>query len=374
MQEYNAVGRESNLWLPGTFSANGAYVTLETLKAAAKTLNGDQNPFSVPVYEASSLNKVLEQYGSGTAWQNGSRSVKTAFFANVSGNDTLNCLYYKVSDTSVSADSVVTVTLAGNYATAELYVNRTTDEDGNASFEFKDKLGQVVLTRQLIRSGSTKILHDTYYVYDDFGNLTAVLPPLASDNMKSGTSWTNANSAVLRNSAYLYMYDGRNRCKAKRLPGCAWMYYVYDTADRLIFSQDGRQRASGIWTFTIPDVFGRTCVSGTCTGSYNALALTPPLNNIVVKVTRDNTTGAYKGYALSGVTLTSSTVLSVNYYDDYAFIGSNGIDSGVTTYDSQTGFDTRYTVSAKTFLTGTLTAQLLPDGTVSSTYLYSVMY
>ncbi len=375
LQEYDVVGRESNRWLPGTSSGNGAYVTPETVKTSAKGLNGDQNPYSLPVYEASPLNRILEQYGPGTAWQINSRSAKTAYLANVSGNDTLNCVYYKVSDTSSTTDSVVTVTLAGNYATAELYVTRTADEDGNTSFEFKDKLGQVVLTRQLVRSGSTKIPHDTYYVYDDFGNLTAVLPPLASDNMNSGTSWTNANSAVLRNYAYLYMYDGRNRCKAKRLPGCAWTYYVYDTADRLIFSQDGSQRAAGIWSFNIPDIFGRTCVSGTCTGSYDALALTSPLNGIVVKAIRSNTTDTYKGYASSfGITLTSPTVLSVNYYDDYAFIGSNGIDSGITAYDAQTGFDTRYTVSAKTFLTGTLTAQLLPDGTVSSTYLYSVMY
>ncbi len=144
---------------------------------------------------------------------------------------------------------------------------------------------------------------------------------------------------------------------------------------RLIFSQDGRQRAAGIWSFTIPDIFDRVCITGICTGSYSALALTPPLDDVVVRATRSNTTDTYKGYASSfGITLTSPTVLSVNYYDDYAFIGSNGIDSGIAAYDAQAGFDARYTVSAKTFLTGTLTAQLLPNGTVSSTYLYSVMY
>ncbi|TWV06060.1 hypothetical protein FQ707_14605 [Bacteroidaceae bacterium HV4-6-C5C] len=149
----------------------------------------------------------------------------------------------------------------------------------------------------------------------------------------------------------------------------------YFLLHRLIFSHDGRQRAAGIWSFSIPDIFGRTCITGTCTGSYDALALTSALNGTVVKATRSNTTDTYKGYASSfGITLTSPTVLSVNYYDDYAFIGSNGIDSGIAAYDALTGFDTRYTVSAKTFLTGTLTAQLLPNGTVSPTYLYSVMY
>ncbi|MBP1615015.1 MAG: hypothetical protein H6Q13_2463 [Bacteroidetes bacterium] len=171
------------------------------------------------------------------------------------------------------------------------------------------------------------------------------------------------------------MYDGRNRCKAKRLPGCSWNYYVYDTGDRLIFSQDGEQRKKEEWGFTLPDVFGRTCTTGICKNSFSALAATPPLNNVVVKVTRDNTMGTYKGYTLSGITLVSPTVLNVNYYDDYAFMGKNGIPDSTDTYfryEPISGFGIRYKESAKTFLTGTLTAKL--DGSSTPTYLYSVMY
>ena len=158
-QEYDIVGRKSETWLPVAISNGeiGAFVPKVAINSNITEVYPDEtNPYSLPVYEASPLNRILEQYGPGTAWQSNSRSAKTAYLTNVLGNDTLNCMYYKVSDTSASADSVVTVTLAGNYATAELYVTRTADEDGNASFEFKDKLGQVVLTRQLVRSGSTR--------------------------------------------------------------------------------------------------------------------------------------------------------------------------------------------------------------------------
>ncbi|WP_236264214.1 hypothetical protein, partial [Dysgonomonas sp. Marseille-P4677] len=72
----------------------------------------------------------------------------------------------------------------------------------------------------------SKVLHDTYYVFDDFGNLKAVLPPLASDAMKTGTGWSNTGTLLLRDYAYLYEYDSRNRCIAKRLPGTHWIYYV----------------------------------------------------------------------------------------------------------------------------------------------------
>ena len=127
-------------------------------------------------------------------------------------------------------------------------------------------------------------------------------------------------------------------------------------------------------SFTIPDIFGRVSVSGTCKNTLNALSATSPLNGIVVKATRDNVTGTYKGYSLSGITLVNPTVLNVSYYDDYAFMGTNGIPASTDAnfkYDAETGYDTRYTI-AKTFLTGTLTAKL--EGNSTPSYLCSVMY
>ena len=63
-----------------------------------------------------------------------------------------------------------------------LYKTITKDEnhDGTSSKahtteEFKDKQGRVVLKRTYENS----VKHDTYYVYDDYGNLSYVLPPKA---------------------------------------------------------------------------------------------------------------------------------------------------------------------------------------------------
>ncbi len=94
-----------------------------------------------------------------------------------------------------------------------------------------------------------------------------------------------------------------------------------------------------------------------------------------MKTTRDNVTGTYKGYFLSGITLVSSTVLNVSYYDDYAFMGTNGIPASTDAnfkYDAETSYDTRYTTSARIFFTGTLTARL--EGNSTPSYLCSVMY
>ena len=140
-QEYDEVGRESKKWLPASVSGNnGSFVPLNTLRIyASGSYPREIKPYTLPVYESSPLNRVLEQYGPGQAWQNNPRRAKTAYLTNISGNDTLNCIYYK--STTASADTLVTIVNGGNYETAQLYVLRTTDEDGNPSFEFKDKLG-----------------------------------------------------------------------------------------------------------------------------------------------------------------------------------------------------------------------------------------
>lgn len=49
------------------------------------------------------------------------------------------------------------------FASGELYVTEVKNEEGYSSYEFKNKQGQVILTRQL-NNGTA---HDTYYVYDD---------------------------------------------------------------------------------------------------------------------------------------------------------------------------------------------------------------
>ena len=60
-----------------------------------------------------------------------------------------------------------------------------------------------------------------------------------------------------------------NRCIYKKLPGCEPVYYIYDKAGRLILSQDGEQRSKGEWMFTLPDILGRTVLSGICKNSFD---------------------------------------------------------------------------------------------------------
>jgi len=366
LQEYDSFGRESNAWLPAAIAGNnGAYVNPTTVISAARTINQDQNPFSKPVYESSPLNRVLEQYGPGQDWQSSTnkKAQRMAHMTNTSSAP-LNCLIY----TAEGTNQVPTLKKGSYYATGQLYVTEIKDEDDNISYEFKDKLGQVILIRQM--DGTTR--HDTYYVYNDFGNLCYVLPPRIDDE--------GITTAKLNELAYQYRYDNQDRCIWKKLPGCEPIYYVYDKADRLIFTQDGEQRTKGEWTFSIPDAFGRVVLAGTCKNNLTYTA--DPLGSIVVKGTWAKATNTYKGYTITGVSLSTPTVLSANYYDNYDFLSLNGIPNNTNTqYTVESGYGTCYgdhqaanKHKSKGLLTGTMIAQMNTDGTLSSTYLYSVMY
>ena len=162
----------------------------------------------------------------------------------------------------------------------QLSVIKTTDEDLNVSYTFTDEMGHVVLTRQMKGSET----HDTYYVYDDKSNLRFVLQPMYQ------------SSANLDLYAFQYKYDGRNRCIWKKLPGAGYMEMVYDNADRLVFSQDGNQRAltSGNWTYYKYDGLNRLTEQGTCTNK---------------------------------VTTSGTNVLVQHFYDSYAFRSQAGFNN-----------------------------------------------
>ena len=173
--------------------------------------------------------------------------------------------------------------------------------------------------------------------------------------------------------AYIYHYDKYNRCIYKKLPGCDPVYTIYDAADRPVFTQDGEQRKRNEWSFSIPDGFGRVVLSGICKNQPAYGAESTPLDTVVVKAAWANEENPLKGYRLEGITLSSPTVLSVNYYDSYDFLGKNGIpDDATTAYCETAGYGKRYGDDCKGQQTGILTA-LFTDREYTG-FIYSALY
>jgi RHS repeat-associated protein len=332
--EYDPFGRDYRHWLPGSVAGNsGAYVT-NFGTPAVSTNGGDSKPYATTEYDGSPLNRVTGQYGAGVDWYNNTKKKTIDYTTN--GSDVK---HYYVDGTQLKCD--------GSYGAATLYGQKTTDEDGKTVEEFTDKQGRKVLSR--VAGGN-----DTYYVYDDLDNLRYVLPPLAADALGTNTSgFGEGTGTPLDQYGYIYHYDGRKRCTEKKLPGCDWIYMVYDLADRLILSQDGNQRAKAQWTVNKYDLFGRLLYSGLINDGSSRSSMEA---NYSGSVTNESYTGSGPVVGYTSANLTPSTLLTVNYYDSYTFLTYSGNNpGGMLTNTTLSGYDNPASANpyAKTLLTGT---------------------
>ncbi|WP_417886396.1 DUF6443 domain-containing protein [Zunongwangia sp.] len=350
---YDEYGRQDKEYLPyvegngkaGSYRSSGVLVDLENYYHSryGEDFNGMTNNTSqvdgLPVYsekhlESSPLSRVLEQGAPGKSWQvnktsDNDHTIKFDYQINTGSEVRL----YKVTLSSSYEPSLL---LSGHYDSGELYKTVVKDENWTSgklhtTEEFKDKQGRVVLKRTYgpadknmdgnIGSGESVVAHDTYYVYDDYGNLTYVLPPKAavlslndllagassggsttggdavysqavvgngeslhltsSDvivlqpgfHAKSGsnfsasidgTSTGGSQNSLLDELCYQYRYDERNRLIEKKIPGKGREYIVYNKLDQPILTQDALQKSKSTkeWLFTKYDAFGRVVYTG----------------------------------------------------------------------------------------------------------------
>ncbi|MFN8349574.1 MAG: DUF6443 domain-containing protein [Spirosomataceae bacterium] len=222
--EYDSFGRTFKQYLPYPSYQNGAYraeVPSEISGYYGNAANFEKdNPVNDDIrvsheteYEKSPLGRVLKQYNPGPAVTN-KDYVRFEYGLNVSN---------EVRRYDVSGSSLTDISYSNNYYNANvLTVVRSFDQNGNRTDEFKDKNGQVVLKRSF--STDNQIL-DTYYVYDNFGQLRAVLQP----EFQQGTFSTTR----LNLYAFLYEYNDRGLLTKKQTPGGGQTTITYDSRDRI---------------------------------------------------------------------------------------------------------------------------------------------
>lgn len=296
LQEYDAMGRKSDTWQPASVNALASFVPADICKLSAASDYKDARAFAQTKYEASPLGRVTEQYGPGEAWQN--RPVRTEYLTN-GPEASLRCSLYGVN----AQDGALV--RQSDYLPGELKVTKVTDEDMNVTYTFTDKSENEILVRK--QNGDEWL--DTYFVYDNSKRLCYILPPMINDVISTDN---------LNLYAYQYRYDDCGRCIRMKRPGCEPTEYVYDSTDKLVYFQEGNQKASNQWNFQFSDKLGRPVMSGI--GEAPA-GKRPDVSNVQVYVERASDGGTMNtGYNIcNGAAIDKYHLKSVNFYDDYLF-------------------------------------------------------
>ena len=350
--EYDDYRRPAQVWLPVEMSGSGV-MNDNTVKSTATTFYSNSMPYTKNIYEQSPLERIKQRYLPGQEWYNAGKSQQTDWYTNTSSNPEGNALVLTMNQSTLSFSST----------SQKYWIEKTTDEDDRKTITFTDLCGQVAAVRNYDSTPLT-----TYYAYDDFGDLRYVLPPEVADYYEGNPSQSlSPTSTLMEQYGYEYRYDNRHNCIYKRLPGCDPIYYIYDKAGHCIFSQDGVQRIAGKWSFNIPDAFGRTVMTGVFTGSIDYT--TEPLRNTVFMATRSNGNMNLHGYIFSGTTPINNfsygylEIYTVQYYDDYSFIGNTGTFSTLNySTPPSSDYGSRGLTAPKNMPTGSMTGRLTSTG------------
>jgi hypothetical protein len=200
---YDAFGRENKKYLPIVGEANGRYksglidingnyagVGSNFYNSPSDKIADDTRPFNETIFESSPLNRPLLDFGTGANWYANNKSVNHAYLANRHGTDSslgqeqiIVWVIDPASGLPVPAPTSSAVAAGGYYASGQLSIKSTKDEQGHEVREYIDKLGHTILKKVQAEevaplTYATKWAH-TYYIYDDLGHLVMVLSPEA---------------------------------------------------------------------------------------------------------------------------------------------------------------------------------------------------
>ena len=337
---YDSYGRITKEYLPFSTGLNDGEFTVNPLEKVdtyytanyADDINtSNPNPFAERSYDGSPLNRITKQAAPGEAWRLGGGHELEYDYATNNGTEVKK--YYVTLSFSNNLYTP-TLQLNGNYAAGDLIKSITKDENHSGTAkdrtteEFRDKEDRLVLKRTY----NANIPHDTYYVYDDYGNLAYVLPP------KSEPQSAKPDATELSELCYQYRYDYKNRLVERKYPGKGWEYIVYNKLDLPIMSQDQNLKAQNKWLATKYDAFGRVVVKGIKSSSgsrsyfQNIADTSTSYTQHETKVTSGS--GYSSSYYTDTALPTGMQIMSINYYDNY-FFNLSGAPTGVSVYGVQ---------------------------------------
>lgn len=350
---YDGYGRTATNYNAFTTADNKGIYTTNALQVQQNFHNNPQNvskpntrPFATTTFENTPIGRPIVQSFPGQGWVN--RDEEISYRANKNTGTLLPDLVWKWEyiTNATNPDMFGSVVKNGEYYENVLSVVRNRSVEGEVSLEFKDRAGKTLLKRVEILINNVYGYADTYYVYDDLGQLRLIIPPQAIENIKNANltapTYTpdDINSNLypfLKDYAYMYVYDIQGRQIEAHKPGALPTYMVYDLLNRPIMTQDGKQRIDHKWDFVKYDEDGRAIMEGIATYPQviTRATLQLTIDNYYKKSTnacqitvreyesRTNNTEGYtqnQAYPCAcGANVPALELLKISYYDDYDF-------------------------------------------------------
>jgi|GEM_PF-578951 len=209
--EYDQYGRQRKEYLPFSLPSNvyGSYNSNSENDAKTYHYNkyksqenwssvATSNPYSEKEWELSPLNRQTKQAAPGNNWKLSSTNEHVIIY-DYKTNITNEVVDFYVAFSNNNRKEPI-FQKRGYYAPNQLYKIITKNENwkstqtnptDNTSVEFRDKQDRLILKRDHDKGR----WHDTYYVYDDFGNLTYVLPPQLNTYPNEQQIWKDESFA-----------------------------------------------------------------------------------------------------------------------------------------------------------------------------------
>ncbi|WP_127129660.1 DUF6443 domain-containing protein [Pseudoflavitalea rhizosphaerae] len=285
---------------------------------AAEQYPGEQFFYSKTVFENSPLNRQLKMFAPGDTRVGMEKGIEMKYWINTAVDDVK--IWEVVEQTGFAGYSVT-----GVYQPGTLNKLVTVDEHQRQTITFTDKEGMLILKKvQLgeIADNGTGSGYDNwiciYNIYDDLGNLRCTIQPEGVKAVRSA-GWVLEDPVLLSEQCFRYEYDHRLRLIAKQMPGAGSISFVYDDANRLVFTQDAAMKLKGIWEAKLYDVLNRNVITGLL--SYNGT--TAQLQEIVDIQTGDGTSGT----SIPADNSLSQPTGSGNYFASNSFSLDPGFES-----------------------------------------------
>jgi RHS repeat-associated protein len=260
--EYDALGRSSKSYLPIASSQTSGYFIPNVLGNGTYTgsmhqtfysnssdkIADDAAPYSTATFELSPLGRTLQQGSVGTGFQPvvGQKFKTLGYGANVSGDIRIYTIAANLPVSTTAWD--------GNL----LSVQSVFDENSVESQVVTSPEGLKIVSRTRV---DVNTWSETYYVYDTRNRLKFMLPPELMRILKAAANYS-PTQAQIDTWAFQYTYDDIGRTIETKGPGTDWSYTIYDNRDRVVLTQDAKQRLSNEWSYSKYDELNRPLISG----------------------------------------------------------------------------------------------------------------